>query len=76
MKAIRVKLSSKDHIEHWTVRHVAAVNCTLGRKPRRVQGWQIESADGCLRFCEGNWTALVPYFHLIAGNYGLTSNLS
>ena len=79
MKVIRVRLTDKQDrsIKIWTVRYVAgATNIVLGQKPRKINGWSITDHDGYERFSEGNWAALVPYFHMVADNYGFTTNLS
>lgn len=46
-------------------------------KPHRVRGWMLLTHDGCERFTEGNWQALV---HRVttetAPNYGATARIS
>jgi len=62
--------------EHWAFEPVAAVNLTLGKKPRKVRGWQLTTADGCERFCEGSWIDFVPFARAIADNYNANIPLS
>lgn len=79
MKAIRIKMTASDGLScFWTVRRIErAWNCggTL-KKARRISGWSFTDHEGCERFCEGNWMALVDMFRLVAGNYGFTTNIS
>ena len=60
----------------WAFERVNAVNCTLGRKPRKVSGWELTTDDGCVRFCEGAWIDFVPFAGQIAGNYNATIPIS
>jgi hypothetical protein len=63
---IRVRLTDADGAVYiWRVWRDAAQN-----------GWSFEDHDGCERFAEGDWNALVEKFRLVASNYGFYTNLS
>lgn len=77
MTNLRVKLTDAEgKTYYWRVTRVPRiVNCNYPHN-RVMTGWEFESHDGCVRFSEGPWRELVPMFHLVAENYGLTTNLS
>jgi len=43
---------------------------------RENGGWWMKTHDGTTRYGAHNWTAFVPFVHLIAGNYGATTAVS
>lgn len=43
---------------------------------RTISGWAFKDHEGYERFQEGNWHNFVPYFRMVAENYGLTTQLS
>lgn len=75
---IAIRMTYEDgSIYQWTVRRVeSALNVCIGRKPRKVSGWEFISHDGCTRFSEGSWMELVIAFRRTAANYGMTCNIS
>lgn len=80
MRNIRVQLTYREtgQMYHWTIRRVQGA-CNVGLpdgKSRVFSGWEFESHDGCIRMVEGTWRDLVPYFHAVADNYGMTCTLS
>ncbi len=77
MKRTATRLQDKEgNVYKWTFWYMSAINLTLGRKPRIVHGWAFTDHEGYERFCEGNWIDFVPYFRMIADNYGLVTTLS
>jgi hypothetical protein len=57
----------------WSFQYLAGVYSTLGR---RMNGWLLVTHDGCERFSEGNWIGFVPFVRLVAGNYGMETDIS
>lgn len=67
------QVSEKDGSrEVWAFHRVRAWNVTL---KRYVTGWELRTADGCVRFSEGTWMDFVPFVRLVAGNYGVEVSL-
>lgn len=79
MKAIRIKMTDSAGLSCvWTVRRFErAWNCGGNLKTaQHISGWSFTDHEGYERCSEGNWLALVDMFRLVAGNYGLTTNIS
>lgn len=75
MKTLKVKDKNGQPVKGWSFGTVKAIQLGVG-KPRKMVGWQLNSPDGCERFCEGNWQQFVPFVQLVIGNYGFTSTIS
>jgi hypothetical protein len=77
MKPMKIKMTdSNGNIYYW---HINYSECTWLReydKPKKVKGWSFRDHDGYERYFEGTWNDFVPYFNLIAKNYGFTCNIS
>ena len=77
-KTIKVKMTDETgNVYFWIVKSFTAISVGAGmRKPRKIRGWSFEDHEGITRNSEGNWTEFVPFFHLIASNYGFQTVLS
>jgi hypothetical protein len=76
--AIRIKMTDNlGQVFWWTVqRQPDAVQVGVGSKPRKCPGWMFRDHEGCERFSEGNWLALVGMFREVAANYDLATTIS
>jgi hypothetical protein len=76
MTKLNVKDQSGQHQKGWVFCYVSDACWIKDGERRKVNGWQLYAPDGCLRFCEGNWLAFVPFVRLIVSNYGCTVDIS
>jgi len=78
MKAMKIRMTSTDNgkVYHWSVEKTEGYNVTLGKRPRKMHGWQFTDHEGCVRVIEGAWRDLVAGFRATAANYNLHCNIS
>jgi hypothetical protein len=75
MKTLLVKDSNGQHDKGWLFGTYKATQVGVGR-PRLSVGWALQSPDGCLRHCEGNYQQFVPFANMVLGNYGMQTRIS